>query len=202
MYKGPGSWREQAYWDEYIVTVVNRTDQPLTIRSAMLEESPDVFQPAGDDPWKIEKRSREKLTFYERSGKKILLGAGLTAAWLGSSVGVMAASVGATSAGVAMASAAAVVALPVIGIGTWIRTISAKDEIEKEFTRRRLSLPLTLGPHESKSGSWFFPITPGPKRLILYHPTGDLMQATALPLTPLAGLHLTDEKPTPTATAK
>jgi hypothetical protein len=197
VYKGPGSWKEEAYWDEYLVTVLNRTDQTLVVSSVQLEESPDVLQSAGDDPWKLEKRSREKLQLYERTGRKILLGAGLTAAWLGSGVGVMAAAYGGASVGVAMAGAVVFFALPAVGVGTMIRTISAKDDIEGEFRKRRLVLPITLGPHESKAGSLFYPVTPAPRRLVFYYPQGDQMQAAALPLGPLGGLHLANEKPAP-----
>ena len=202
IYKGPGSWREEAYWDEYLVTVLNRTDQLVTISAAMLEEAPDVFQTAGSDPWKIEKDSRVKLKMYERTGRKILLGAGLTAAWLGTGFVTMMAAFSGASTGVVMAGVVTFYALPAIGLGTWIRTVSARSDIEKEFGRRRLVLPVTLGPHEGKAGSWFFPITPGPKRLIVYYPQGDRMLAAALPLEQLGGLHLSNEKPPGSPPAK
>jgi len=36
VYKGPGSWKREAYWDEYVLTIANRGAVPLTITSAAL----------------------------------------------------------------------------------------------------------------------------------------------------------------------
>jgi hypothetical protein len=190
VFRGPGSWKREAYWDEYRVTLVNRTDQPLQIDHAALVDGADILQPAGDEPWAIERRSREKLKEYQNAGKIILLGAGWGAAWFGSGVIAAGTAVGGGSATVVLASTAVFVGLPVLGVGTLVRSTLAKADIEREFERRRLHLPLTLGPHESKSGSLFFAVTPGPRRLLLTFPGGDQLNAFSLPLAPLAGLHL------------
>lgn len=190
VFKGPGSWKQEAYWDEYIVTLVNLTDQPLSLKAAELLDLDSIAQASGGDPWDLERLSRQKLKQYDHVGRKVALGAGLGALWFGSAVVFTGTAIGGGSATVVLAGAAVTVALPVLGIGTFIRTVSARDDISAEFQRRRLSLPVELAPRESKSGSLFFPVTPGPRHLVLYYRAGEVLQAAGLPLTPLAGLHL------------
>jgi hypothetical protein len=62
--------------------------------------------------------------------------------------------------------------------------------VQQEFTRRRLALPRTLGPGETVTGSLFFPMTPGPQRLILKTQSGEGPRELTLELKPLADLHL------------
>ena len=39
VYQGPGSWKREAYWDEYVVSLVNRGETPLVISTAMLSST-------------------------------------------------------------------------------------------------------------------------------------------------------------------
>jgi hypothetical protein len=64
-----------------------------------------------------------------------------------------------------------------------------KDKVEKEFTRRRHALPLTLAPGATAQGSFFFPLAPGPQRLIVRGRTRSQTVEVVLDLKPLAGLH-------------
>jgi len=72
-----------------------------------------------------------------------------------------------------------------------------KSRVQAEFGRRRLALPLTVAPGATKEGSFFFPMTPGPQRLILKGRAGDSPFELALELKPLAGLHLKAAPETP-----
>ena len=75
-----------------------------------------------------------------------------------------------------------------------------KKKVVAEFNRRRLSLPLTVAPGQSATGSFFFPMTPAPQRLVIKGTTGETPLELALELKPLAGLHLkpaVEKKPTP-----
>jgi hypothetical protein len=38
-YRGPGTWKREALWDEYVVTLENRGDQPVTVDSATLADA-------------------------------------------------------------------------------------------------------------------------------------------------------------------
>ena len=83
------------------------------------------------------------------------------------------------------------VALPIAIGGTIYRNVSGRRDIEAEFTRRRLVLPLMLAPGQTAQGSLFFPITPGPRQLSLRVRAAAETFDAIIKLTPLAGLHLT-----------
>jgi hypothetical protein len=190
--KGPGSWKKEAYWDEYVVSILNQGAQPLVVSSAGLVDVLGTEQAVGTDPWTLEKISRENLKQYEHVGRKILLGAGLTAAWaISLPLGYAAAWGGSTA--LAVVAASAFFLIPVFAVGSGVRYFSARSSIKDEFNRRRITTPLTLQAGEMKKGSLFFPVCPGPQRLILHCRVGDEAKDINLDLTLLAGLHLLKE---------
>lgn len=187
--KGPGSWRKEAYWDEYVCSVTNRGATLLTVESVAIIDGLDAEQSPGDEPWALEQRSRENIKKFEHSGRKIAVGAGLTLAWISTPGWVLAASA-AGSGAMAWAGVATFVALPVWAVGSGVRTLVARGAVKDEFDRRRLALPFALAPGETRRGSFFLPVSPGPQRLVLHGRAGDEAQTVALDLAPLAGLHL------------
>src|SRR5947209_1326044 len=58
IYRGPGSWKRNAYWDEYVVTVANRGNASLAVQSASLTDINGQDSLAGTDPWELETTSR------------------------------------------------------------------------------------------------------------------------------------------------
>jgi hypothetical protein len=68
-----------------------------------------------------------------------------------------------------------------------------KAAIKKEFNRRRMSLPFTLGPGETHTGSFFFPMVPNPQALTLRFTGSAGDGETTLDLHFLHGLHVTDD---------
>jgi len=201
VYKGPGSWRTEAYWDEYVVSITNHGAQSLTVESAGIVDAINTEQTAGNDPWLLEKASRENIKRFDHVGRKILLGVGLTAGWVlvGAGTGV-AILVGAGT--LAAVGAATFVFIPVWAISSGVRSIVARNSIKEEFNRRRIALPLTLQTGETKAGSFFFPISPGPQRLILHCQIAGNAEDVILDLAPLAGLHLLKEDTAPATAAK
>jgi hypothetical protein len=197
VYRGPGSWKKEAYWDEYIVTFTNRTAASLTLEAAVLFGLDPGAQGTGSDPWKLDNLSRRKVKQYKNDGRGILLGAGLGALWVSSGVVGTFTLVGGGSAAVAIASSAVFVGLPILGLGTIVRSFSAKGDIAEEFQRRRLNLPATLAANGTISGSLFFPVSPGPRRLVLRYRVGDAIEGVTVDLAPLAGLHLPDQPKKP-----
>lgn len=203
VYKGPGSWKKEAYWDEYVVSITNQGPAPLTVGSATLVDALGTGQTCGSNPWELEKLSRENLQKFEHYSRKIIIGAGLTVGWVASG-GVVVAATWAGDAALATVASAVVVALPVWALGTGVRFLVARSSVTDEFNRRRIATPLELKPGETKHGSLFFPISPGPQRLVLSCRTNDVTQLVTLDLTPLAGLHFL-KQPTgaaPASTAK
>jgi hypothetical protein len=205
-YRGPGSWKRDAYWDEYVLTFVNRGSGPLVVESAGLTDLRGDSTAPGDKPWLLEKESRTRTKELNRGAKTALvqLGSGLAVMSIG---GVLfSASIGATAGAASFAVGLAGAAiLPFYVGGVIYRNVSSRRDIEAEFARRRLMLPATLAPGQTVSGSLFFRISPGPQRLVLRGRSGAEPVELTIDLAPLKGLHLKEpaavEKPPSAASA-
>lgn len=194
VFHGPGSWKKDAYWDEYILTISNPDERASIIESVILTDGEGHHHSPGTEPWNIEKTSRQRLKVAKHTGRDIALGAGVTAAWFGSAA-LIASNItiwgGAANAGAVAAGTAGFVGIPLVALGSGIRTMVARHAITKEFNRRRLNLPRTLAAGAIQSGSLFFPVTPGPRSLQIRLKDGDGHPHTlVLELAPLAELHL------------
>ena len=94
------------------------------------------------------------------------------------------------SAGAAGAALATVFVLPVYYLTVLGINHHNKKAVMTEFKRRRLPLPLTLAPGETRTGSLFYPMVRSPASLTLYW-SNELGSATAvLPLEFLHALHV------------
>ena len=196
---GPGSWKKKAYWDEYVVTLRNSSDQPLQITAAELVDfTGDPKQP-GEDPWKLERESKSLAKRYQDAGMTVVRVAGPRVLVTAAEPTVAGATLG--TAGAATAATATAVALPVYGATILGINVHNRKSITAEFNRRRLTLPLILPPGETKTGSLFFPMVPNPQKLIVHWSSesrggdsGDSGHSgghdLALPLEFLQGLHV------------
>jgi hypothetical protein len=203
VYQGPGSWKREAYWDEYMVSIANRGDTPLVVSAAALTSTLSEPVAPGDDPWKLERLSK---TWWQSNAAQqtktfLLLGTG-TAAGAGVAVaGALTGVFGPVTATGALAmgvGSVVVVTLPIVAVGTVAMNLHRKHQVQEEFTRRRLALPLTIAPGQVAQGSLFFRITPAPQRLTLNYRTEGESRDAIIDLSSLAGLHL---KPATVASA-
>jgi hypothetical protein len=160
VYDGPGSWKREALWDEYVVTIHNQGAQALTVSSAALIDFSGARHGAGDDPWKLEKDSQTLEERYERDGFAMARSATPHVLVIGAGAAAGAAGNAMLSAAAATAATASLVALPIYYIVTFSVNHSNKADVVAEFTRRRLVLPLTMEAFELRTGSVFFPMTP------------------------------------------
>ena len=192
-YNGPGSWKREAFWDEYVVTLHNPGHQLLTISAAALVDYTGSALQPGDNPWALEKESKTLERKYKDAGIAfvrytapggLIVGAGALAI---SSAGIF-------SAGAATAATATVVVLPVYYLAVIIINHNNKAAVDKEFNRRRLVLPLTLASGETLAGSFFFPMVPEPRRLDLAVQSEGTTTTSSLPLDFLQGLHVSRPK--------
>ncbi|HET7534998.1 MAG TPA: hypothetical protein VFJ90_00990, partial [Candidatus Didemnitutus sp.] len=172
--------------DEYQVRVTNLSQQLLRIESAMLVDFQGQAQPTGWDPWQLEKQSATNWDVYRAGGTQLRAGAG--AADLKSGAG----SVVSTDAALRGAALHDVVPAEFVhGSKTEPAAPGGeKDKVAREFARRRLFLPVTMPPGGMIEGSLFFPMTPGPQRLVLRGRYGDSPVVLTLELQPMAALHL------------
>lgn len=201
VFKGPGSWKREARWDEYAVGITNRGTGPLVIEAAELVDLLGVPREWGTDPWRLEKLSYTNWEKYGKTGLKLAAGAGAVMLYAGAvvatSLGGILAPTAAAGGGVALLNIIPVVAVVDI-TAVAIMNSQNKKKVVAEFNRRRLPLPLTLAPGETAAGSLFFPMTPGPQKLVLRGRNGEEPVELALDLKPLSGLHLKPaEKTTP-----
>jgi hypothetical protein len=185
----PGSWKREAFWDEYVVTIHNQGDQPLEITSATLTDYAEAPHPAGDDPWALERQSKTLEKRYKDAGIAFARMAAPRVIVSAAEPGVVA-SAGVGSAGAAAAATITAVALPIYGATVLGINMHNRKVITKEFNRRRLPLPMTLGAGETRTGSFFFPTIPNPHALTLHWSGSSGEGDTALGLDFLEGLHV------------
>jgi hypothetical protein len=187
-YNGPGSWKRNAFWDEYVVTLRNQGKQTLVVTDATLADFGGTGRAAGGDPWALEKESKTLEQKYNDAGVAFVryTAPGLVIA--GTGVAVIAGAATWTTAGVAAAATIAV--LPAYYVTVLTINHYNKVAMEKEFGRRRLVLPVTLAPGEARTGSFFFPMAPSPRSLALHWSIGTDSGDAILPLDFLHGLHV------------
>jgi hypothetical protein len=186
---GPGSWKKEAFWDEYVVTFHNSGDQPFQVASIKLVDFTGSPRQPGDDPWKLERESKSLAKRYQDAGMTVVRVAAprvlVTAAESSRAAG---AAIG--GAGAATAATATAVALPLYGATVLGMNLHNKKSIKAEFNRRRLRLPLALAAGETRTGSLFFPLVPNPQSLIVSWSSESDGGDSVLPLDFLQGLHV------------
>jgi hypothetical protein len=195
IFRGPGSWKKNAYWDEYVVALTNSGGVPATVTSCRLVGQGTFTAEAGTDPWQLERESRTLAdrNFGFAKNTVVQVGGGTGAMVLGGTVGGLlsvgggGAYVSATALGAAVGM---LVAIPVYVGGSAYRNITHRGAITTEFNRRRLPLPLVLSPTETRHGSLFFPITPSPRQLVVQWTTGASSGEVVVDLASLQSLHL------------
>jgi hypothetical protein len=192
IFRGPGSWKRDAYWDEYCVRLVNRGDVPFVLESVEIVDFNQDRSVPGANPWLLEKQSLSRADELNRSAKDVVIQIG--GLYTGATLAVSAAYVGAGMAGIPGAIAGLIV-LPAWVTGTVVRNVSGRHAIEDEFQRRRLVLPQTIAPGQILQGSLFFRIAPAPQRLVFHgRASADPCDVT-IDLTPLGSLHLRPAQP-------
>ena len=187
---GPGSWVRDADWDEYIVTFENSAPSALRIETLRLE-SPylPVPQQCSLSLKHLEDRTKETL----RTARNFSIVAG-EAAGLGAT-----AAVASTYAVVPFAAAPAALA-PLVGavieypVDLAIENHHLEHEdhsmIELTILERGAHLALEVPPGHEELRSLFFPITPGPSRLMVGYRIAGEQRELAVPLPALKQLHL------------
>jgi hypothetical protein len=186
---GPGSWKKEAFWDEYVVTFHNSGDQPAQVASVALVDFTGSNRSPGDDPWKLERESKSLAKRYKDAGMTVVrVAAPRALATAAESSGAASAAIG--GAGAATAATATAVALPLYGATVLGVNLHNKKSIRVEFNRRRLHLPLVLAAGETTTGSLFFPMVPNPQSLIVSWSSESHGGDSVLPLDFLQGLHV------------
>ena len=185
----PGSWKQEAFWDEYIVEFHNRGDAPLRVASVTVVGADGALHSPGDNPWALERESKSLERRYRDSGVAFARMAA-PRVLVSSAEPVVMASAGLGAAGTALAATASAVALPVYAVTAWGLNRHHKAAIEAEFHRRRLVLPLDVAPGETRRGSLFFSMMPNPRSLDVHWSRDARTRDSSLSLGFLNGLHV------------
>jgi len=191
IFSGPGSWKREAFWDEYVVTIRNNGGEPLQVTSATLVDYAGAARLAGDDPWVLERDSKSLERRYKDAGMAFVRIAAPRVLVAAAEPPVVAAA-GIGAAGATATATATAVALPVYGLTILGINIHNKAAIKAEFNRRRLPLPLSLAAGESRTGSLFFPMIPNPRSLAVEWSKESGKEDSVLALDFLHGLHMKD----------
>lgn len=189
LYNGPGSWKRNAFWDEYVLTLHNPGTQPVAVTATSLLGPMAAPLVPGENPWALEKASKTLEQRYRDAGIAFVryTAPGVIIVTAGAAAVVGA---GIFTPAAAAAATATTVAVPVYYLAVVIINRTNKAAMEKEFDRRRLILPLTLQPGETRTGSFFFPMVPAPRSLTLGWSSGPEHGEISLSLEFLRGLHV------------
>ena len=187
--KGHGSWKENALWDEYVLSLNNPGSGQVVIESAVLVDLLGTPQNPGVDPWELERLSETNWKKYQHLGLLALDAAGIAGSFMLPSFAY----------GLTGATSGLLTAIPLVAVST-VAVVSVLDRknrtsVEQQFENRRIKLPLDLPSGAAVHGSLFFPIVPGPQRLVLQTSTSEGPLILELDLKPLGGLHLQPVKP-------
>jgi len=192
VYGGPGSWKREALWDEY--TLHNPGDRPLVVSAAELVDQAGIPRGPGADPWQLEDETKALCKEYDRKGVAFVKSATPAVLTVGGIAAGSAALAAATSTGgvtvTVMQGPLASVTIPAYVIGRVIANHEDGADIEADFRLRRLILPLTLAPGQTRLGSLFFPMVPEPRSLGLTWSRESDYNSSSLELAFLRGLHL------------
>jgi hypothetical protein len=202
IYGGPGSWKREALWDEYVVALHNPATQPLVVSAVGLRDHTGVSRTPGADPWQLEEESKALCKEYDRQGLAFVKSAAPAVLTIGGIAAGSAALAAATSTSTVtvtvMQGPLAVVTVPTYFLGRAIANHEDRDDIESEFRIRRLAFPLTLAPGQTRLGCLFFPMVPSPRSLSLHWSCGPADGESVLPLDFLHGLHVRPAEPVAT----
>lgn len=180
---GEGAWYREAKWDEYVVTLGNKGDRPITINSIRLIDVRGVYISSEFDQNILMERTEKLAGEYSKYENWELAQAAV-------GVGVV---TGALGAGVASIAFAPGVVLAGPAYLYWRSRVYRRDmkRIETELNQRTVPVPLTLAPSGSATASFFFPIGPSPPQLVVeWQSMGEPVSQLLIGLETLATLHL------------
>lgn len=176
---GPGTWAKNADWDEYLLRINNRADQPVNITKLAVVDSLDVQVAPQPGRKQLVKGSKATARRYKESGVKVKAGRGagtmLVAGAAVTVVGVGAATAaaagaalsGGAAAGTAGAAAGGLLLLgPALAVGGIVRAAN-NSQVNNEIELRQTMLPIEIPASSETRLDVFFPLAPSPQRVEL-----------------------------------
>jgi hypothetical protein len=201
---GPGAWARNADWDEYLLHLHHRGDQPLQVTRVEVEDMLGHRAASASDRRELLDGSKATAKRYRAAGLKVSAGhggamivAGVGAGVVGYGAAVVATTGaalgagGAASGGTAASAAGGLVLAAPILVGVGIARMVGNAKVGKRIAARATPLPFALAPGETKAIDLFFPLSPSPRRIIVHYRDDRGDHSLAVDTTQaLAGLHL------------
>jgi len=192
---GPGTWAKNADWDEYLVTLRNRSSVAVTLTAITVIDSSEFRHPSVASRKKLVQASRQTARRYKGAGIDVKAGLGggtlLVAGGLSASVGAGAGAAAVYGSGAAVgATAGALVLAPVLVVGGVVREIN-NSKVNETIEARQTALPLEVAPGSARALDLFFPIAPSPTAIRIDYTDVSAAQTIVLDTRDvLDGLHL------------
>lgn len=199
---GPGTWAKNADWDEYLLRVNNRTDQPIKVTQVIVVDSLDTRIEPQSGRKQLVKSSKKTARRYKESGIKVKAGRGAgTMLVAGAAVTVVGIGVanatvigfwsGATTAGSMGAAASGLLLLgPALAVGGIVRGVN-NSKVNRQIELRQTVLPLEIPAGEELSIDVFFPLAPSPTMVVLTYTDASGEHSLVIDTsTVLDGLHI------------
>jgi hypothetical protein len=163
---GPGTWAKNADWDEYLVTIRNRSAEPVTVTAVSVTDSSETRHAPVSSRKKLVKASRQTAKRYKGQGIEVKAGIGggalVVAGGLSAGVGAGAGVAAVYGSGAAVgATAGALVLAPVLVVGGVVKGVN-NSKVNNQIETRQTALPLQVEPGSSQILDLFFPIAPSP----------------------------------------
>ena len=172
---GPGTWAQNADWDEYLIAVRNLSAAPIQVTGVVLFDSMDQPNSISASRTALVDASRKNAQRYKDSGLKVAAGRGRGLALVAGGAGATTLGMGAAYAtlmgagsGAAAAASGLILAGPAMVTMAIVRGVR-KGAVTKRIKERSTVFPLSIPASESQSLDIFFPLAPAPRRIdILY----------------------------------
>ena len=196
---GPGTWARNADWDEYLITVRNVSNEPVTITAITVTDSSEHPHSSIANRKRLVKASKQTAKRYKGQGIDVKAGLGggalVVAGGLSAGVGASAGVAAVYGSGAAVgATAGALVLAPVLVVGGVVRGVN-NSKVNESIEARQTPLPLRFEPGSEQVLDLFFPIAPSPIEVQIDYADAWGENSIVLDTSDaLAGLHLAPEK--------
>lgn len=158
---GPGAWIKDAKWDEYILTIHNKTNSIVTIQDLSIVDARGTLVSQPYNLHLLEQKTKALKGEYESAGLAV-----------GKNIGWQAGAMGAGALALLMGPAVGVAAA---GAGLYSVYAGRQDEEKttNEYQLRKLTKDSKIDQHGRLTKSAFFPLMPPPETLVVQYQYGD-----------------------------
>ncbi len=176
---GPGTWARNAFWDEYLLRIRNKSDQPIQLTELVIVDSLNTRIAVQHGRKQLVAGSKQSARRYKKSGIKVVASSGrvtsgrvtsdaviLTGMGAGLGAGLGAGFGGAGAAAGGAAIAGAVVLAPVFAVGGIVRGVN-HSAVNAQIEERQTTLPLDVSVGHELALDVFFPLAPSPQTVEL-----------------------------------